>query len=47
MALVGGTLQEHHKYVDSIKVKFSIKTTSYSAIHKLKSKIKDIHVGLE
>ena len=27
MALVGITLQEHHKYVDSIKVKFSIKTT--------------------
>jgi hypothetical protein len=23
MALVGRTLQEHHKYVDSIKVKFS------------------------
>jgi hypothetical protein len=22
-ALVGRTLQEHHKYVDSIKVKFS------------------------
>ena len=46
MALVGRTLQEHHKYVDSIKVKFSIKT-SYPAIHKLKSKSKDMYVGLE
>jgi hypothetical protein len=25
MALVGKTLQEHHKYVDSMKVKFSEK----------------------
>jgi hypothetical protein len=33
MALVGRTLQEHHKYVDSIKV--FIKTTSYPTIHKL------------
>jgi hypothetical protein len=47
MALVGRTLQEHHKYVDSIKVKFSLKTTSYPAIHKLKSKSKDMYVGLE
>jgi hypothetical protein len=45
-ALVGRALQEHHKYVDSIKVKFSIKT-SYPAIHKLKSESKDIYVGLE
>jgi hypothetical protein len=46
MALVGRTLQEHHKYVDSIKVKFS-KTTSYPAIRKLKSNSKDMYVGLE
>jgi hypothetical protein len=45
IALVGRTLQEHHKYVDSIKV--FIKTTSYLAIHKLKSKSKDMYVGLE
>jgi hypothetical protein len=47
MDLVARTLQEHHKYVDSIKVKFFIKTTSYTAIHKLKSKSKDMYVGLE
>jgi hypothetical protein len=47
MALVGRTLQEYHKYVDSIKVKFSIKTTSYLAIYKLKSKSKYMYVGPE
>jgi hypothetical protein len=45
-ALVGRTLQEHHRYVDSIKLSFH-KTTSYPAIHKLKSKSKDMYVGLE
>jgi hypothetical protein len=45
MALVGRTLQEHHKYVDSIRV--FIKTTSYPAIQKLKSKSKDMYVDLE
>jgi hypothetical protein len=42
MALVGRTLLEHHKYVDIIKVKFSIKTTSYPAIHKHKLESKDM-----
>jgi hypothetical protein len=47
MAFVGRTFQEHHKYVDSIKVKFSQKRTSYLAIHKLKSKSKDMYVALK
>jgi hypothetical protein len=47
MALVGRTLEEHQKYVDSIEKLSLHKTTNYPAIHKLKSRSKDMYVCLE